>query len=281
MPDQLTLLEVKELTAFPSGSAITYFEERLYLAGDDATEVVVLDTSLGEVERFQIFAGERGARIPKPVKADLESSAVITVGGKKQIWFLGSGSVSPHRDSVFALDPYQKTISPVLFDRFFHELDGQLRQTNIEAAAVVGDQLVVGARGNARHPDNYLLSVDPASGAILVKSKIRLSKQVGISGMDYDETEDRLFLTFSSEETASSYDDGEIGNSFLAILDNGASVLKGGETNIPDLIDLSSISPEFSKEKIEGVAYLRESNQLILLSDDDQGGTRIFRLQVQ
>jgi hypothetical protein len=280
---KLTLTEVQELKDFPSGSAITYFAGYLYVAGDDATEILVLDTGFREVERIRLFEGKSGVRIPKPVKADIESSAVMNVDGRSEIWLFGSGSVSPHRDSVFALNPYRKTVSPIKFDRFYKELKAiRGAEPNIEAATAAGNDLFLATRGNSTNPDNFLLTVSPDNGAILRRSRIRMAEEnLGISGMDYDEKEDRLLITFSSEETASSYDDGKIGNSFLAITGNARSALEKEDFAITTLINLAAISPELNNQKVEGITYLAERNELILVSDDDQGGTKAFRIQLK
>src|SRR5437870_2354775 len=63
------------LNDFPSGSSLEYFNDRLYLGGDDATKLLVLDTNYDRTDSITLFESEL-TRIPKNVKADLEASAI-------------------------------------------------------------------------------------------------------------------------------------------------------------------------------------------------------------
>ena len=59
------LLEVQiRKLDYPSASAIEYFDEKLYVIGDDATIVLVMDTSLNIIDSIPLLYYP-GKRIPK------------------------------------------------------------------------------------------------------------------------------------------------------------------------------------------------------------------------
>ena len=67
-------VQIKKLD-YPSASAIEYFDEKLYVMGDDATNLLVLDTSLNIIDSIPLLSYP-GKRIPKDIKPDLEASAL-------------------------------------------------------------------------------------------------------------------------------------------------------------------------------------------------------------
>ena len=90
---------------YPSGSAICQLNDKFYVMGDDSAEILVLNQDMEETGRIEIFTKGNKMRLPKDTKADVESSVVINYQGKPAVLFLGSGSFSPYRDSMFLFDP--------------------------------------------------------------------------------------------------------------------------------------------------------------------------------
>ncbi len=81
------------LKDFPSGSSLEYYHDRLYLGGDDATKLLILDTGYNRTDSIRLFKSEL-IRIPKDVKADLEASAIITFNNQPNLLMIGSASLS-------------------------------------------------------------------------------------------------------------------------------------------------------------------------------------------
>lgn len=274
-------LDHNEKLNYPSGSTISYLDGRFYIMGDDASDILVLNDQLKEIERIQLFTRGQNVRTPKATKADIESSVVITKEGVKSILFLGSGSLSPHRDKAFLFNPNNKKSITIDLTGFYNQLRANLSQLNIEAATMIGDDLVLGIRANASHPENFfvLSSVDAISPAFKRKILINMPvKGAGISGMDYDQEHDMLFVTFSTENTSDSFLDGAIGESYLAIITDARKQFQKTEFNIPSLTKLANLSPDFSHQKIESVTLVRGKRQLLLVADDDLGETRLFEV---
>lgn len=276
----LCLIHKSEL-AYPSGSTICFMNDLFYIMGDDASEILILNDKLVEVERVPLFPKNENIRIPKATKADIEASVVIRQNGIDCILFLGSGSVSPHRDYAYLFEPESKNIRRIDFSDFYDQLRNQFAHLNIEAATMLGKSLALGIRANRSNPDNYIALAIPGKFTPEFQRKVLLKLPVehtGISGMDYDGERDILFITFSSENTSNSYDDGEIGESYLAIIQEAADQIQKSELYISSLTKLSDLGPEFKFQKVEAVSLTGDNRQLLMVADNDQGNTNLFRI---
>lgn len=270
------------LNNYPSGSTVCYYGGKYVIMGDDAAEVLVLDNDMQELERIEVFPKGKETRLPKDSKADVESSALIDHNGKPAVLFLGSGSHSPHRDSAFILDYEIKQVKRIDFSLFFDELRLEVKDLNIEAAVMLDSNLLLGLRGNTSYPDNYIAMAGFSGLTFKFKRKILIQSSLtnaGISGMEYDKQEDILFITFSSEDTSNSYDDGQIGESYLAFITNAKQALNEEKLVIKDAVALSGLSPEFADQKIESVSLTSDPRRILLVADDDKGNTKIFTLR--
>jgi hypothetical protein len=266
---------------YPSGSTISYLDNRFYIMGDDAAEILLLNDRMDETERIPLFPKGDTNRLPKASKADIEASAIINYEGTDSILFLGSGSLSPHRDSAFLLNPKTKAVRRLDMRGFYDQLRTQLEDLNIEAAASMENNLLIGVRANKRYPDNYLVLAERAGNSYKFQRKIKIAlaiDEAGISGLDHDAKRDVLFITFSTEDTANSYDDGNIGESYLAVLTNAKQLLMGSSLVIPSLTKLTDLHSEFKSQKIESVSLKGDERKLLLVADDDRGNTKLFTL---
>ena len=59
-------IQIKNLDNYPSASSIEYYDGKLYLMGDDATNLLVLDTSLTIVDSIPLLSYAE-KRIPKKI----------------------------------------------------------------------------------------------------------------------------------------------------------------------------------------------------------------------
>lgn len=270
------------LKDYPSGSTVCYYDGKFIIMGDDASEVLVLNAELKEIERIEIFPRAKEMRLPKDSKADVESSVLIDYNGKPAVLFFGSGSHSPYRDSAFLLEYETKQVKRIDTKIFFDELRAEVQDLNIEAATRLGNELLMGLRGNMTYPENYIAVSALNDLSFKFKRKIFIDspfKHAGISGMELDPKADILFITFSSEETSNSYDDGKIGESYLAIISNAQQALQDDELIIDKAITLSELSPEFAGQKIESVSLTNSPRRLLFVADDDLGNTKLFTIR--
>lgn len=286
------LTVIKPLPGYPSGSGLAYHNGRIYITGDDAPFILVLDSLLNAIDSIRIFESSEH-RIAKERKPDTEALAIFKKNNVTALLVVGSGSLTPSRDSCYVVNLPGKEIRRYSLDSFYTTLKNwRFSELNIEGATAIPAGIVLANRGNKSFPKNHLIVVPSAFWEQQATTKIRLIKTgynndtsafSGISGLDYSFTSDQLFLTVSTENTYDSYADGAIGTSYLWIINDFASKKRLRTMNPDKIINLEDIDSRFSGNKIESVCITSENSKekiLILTADDDKGGTVLFRLVV-
>lgn len=285
---QALLTAAIELNDYPSASGIEYSGDKVYVIGDDANSLLILDTVLNITDSVQLFSFP-GKRIPKEVKPDLES---MTIAPDGRLLLFGSGS-SSLRNAGWLIDPDTQKKDSIRLDSFYLRLYASfIYVKNIEGIAALQGSYVLSNRGNKAFKKNYLIFTDnnfwdhqaeAKISTVLVNFNSNDSFFSGISGLAYSSQSDALLLTFSTEDTRNAIDDGAIGKSYLGII-NDISAKKKEDTIEPDkIIELYEIDPRFKGHKIESVCILKETDkalQLLLAADNDNGSSTLFRLAV-
>ena len=282
------LTEIKILNDYPSASGVEYFRKKIYIIGDDANNLLILDSNLNVTDSIQLYSFPE-KRIPKTVKADLES---MTIGPNGLLLLLGSGSFVPYRNGGWLIDPKTKQKDSIRFSNLYSLITAftGIKEINVEGAAYIPGYLVLVNRGNKNHPQNHLLFIrqkypDPQIQAIH-SSLIGYSDSTtfkGVSGLVYSAKSDMLICTVSTEDTRNSMDDGAIGKSYLWIVKNFSAKKKWRAINPDKIIDLDNTDSRFKGQKIESVCILKETRKnlsLLLAADNDNGSSTIFRLTV-
>ncbi|PSL43096.1 hypothetical protein CLV51_10990 [Chitinophaga niastensis] len=293
MKADITLLHSLLLPGFPSGSAIEYHEGNIYLIGDDACDILVLDTAYNKVTAIPLFdAPEK--RIPKTEKADFEASVIVNLSGKTYLMVLGSAATEKRKKLILvplleaAYTPFLTAAYP---DEFIQQLSKKgIHELNIEGATAIHDALVLSNRGNETHPVNHLIFTTPdfwqqGAGKVMFVVPLTLLTSTpvftGVSELCYVGEKDLLLLSLSSEATTNAYDDGAIGDSYIGWINGISQKLHLPTLALDGLINLPAISDDFKGEKIEGLCLERISgNELLLhlVSDNDSGESRLFKV---
>jgi hypothetical protein len=296
MTPELKLLKSHVLPDFPSGSSINYHQGKLYLVGDDAKNILILDKDYQPID-FKNLIDFPGKRIPKPVKLDLESSTFITLHSLEYFLILGSAS-TPNREMVILIphsgSSLDMTQSQTVNDkRFMDQLKSKgLAEINIEGVTIIHHQLILANRCNLKNPTNHLVVTDldfwkdDASVKISV-SPIQLpeinSIPLGVSELCYEPLTDTLFMTLTSESTNNAYDDGAIGDSYLAWIKNSKSKIHNQPVLVDHIVNLSQVHVGFKNQKMEGLCVESIENQVFILhlvSDNDGGESVLFKLRL-
>ena len=282
-------VEIKKLE-YPSASAVEYLDGKLYVMGDDAVQMIILDTNLTIIDSIPLFSYPEN-RMPKATKPDIESLLLLRDSSK--LLLLSSGSLSPYRDTAWILDPVTKQKSAISLIHYFQYLKTRgLNEINIEGAASLnGSGFVYANRGHLDWPKNYLIFAShlflPEAGdnAIMpVRSGIDSTVFQGISGLSYASVSDELIMTVSTEATRSSFEDGAIGKSYIWIIKNVKAIKEPRELKPDTVIDLDSLDSNFKGQKIESATIInetKESIRLILVADNDDGSSTIFKFSLQ
>jgi hypothetical protein len=281
------LKEIKKLDHYPSGSGIEYFNNQFYVIGDDANELLILDSNLNPLDSINLYSFEE-KRIPKKLKADLEA---ITITKDNKLLIVGSGSLSPYRNTAWLIDPITKQKDSIRLDTFYQRLiPNGIQEINIEGICSIPGSIILTNRGSKGYPKNHLILTsddfwtDQANAPIfliLVGSSTDSSLFNGVSGLAYSKQSDRLILTISTEDTRNNMDDGAIGKSYLWIIENITSKKKWKAVNPDKIIDLEDLDPKFKGQKIESVCITKETKNflhLVLAADNDDGSSSLFKL---
>jgi hypothetical protein len=284
------LEEVKKLETYPSASGIEYFNDQFYIIGDDACNLLVLDSNFSPIDSINLYSFTE-KRIPKTVKADLEA---ITITNDKKILVVGSGSLSPYRNIAWLIDPISKQKDSIRLDTFYQRLKPNgLGEINIEGVCTIPGSIILTNRGSKGYPRNHLIFTSedfwkhqgnaPIS---LVLAGYNSDSTVfnGVSGITYAKKSDQLILTVSTEDTRNTMNDGAIGKSYLWIIKNISAKKKWKAINPDRVIDLGSIDPRFKGQKIESVCVMKETKDLfdlVLAADNDDGSSTIFRMMIK
>jgi len=290
---KVKLLGIKELKDFPSGSAIEYFDEKVYLAGDDAKEVLVMNKRWKELSRIPLFISE-DERLAKAIKPDLEASTLIEVNKIPRLLLLGSGSEAQFRNKAVLVNLDDNTHEEFDTKVFYNRIkEAGIQSLNIESAAIVLGEMIMSSRGNSSFPENYAIVTShefwkDEQRAPLSVLRFELpekpKKFIGVSGMTYSSLNDWLILTFSTEETPNAMDDGPIGDSYLGIAENAASKMTRKKIKVNHLINLAEADEKFKGHKIESVCIQSEKSDQLkiqMVADNDKGVSYLFKARVK
>lgn len=291
--DAVSLRQAKLLGTYPSGSALAFFNGRLFLMGDDATNMLLLDEDLNVRDSIQVIDTTL-QRLPKKIKQDFEGMAVLGYRKDVSLLLVGSGSLAPYRNYCATIDPLTKRKTFYDLTLFYQRLkENGIAEINMEGATALPGGLMLASRGNKSYPWNHLIFTDksfftnPDSAqfrTLRVGANTDTTSFRGVSGLDYAAASDKLLLTVSTENTYNSYSDGSIGKSYLWIIDDITSRKRISHINPDRIIDLESIDARFKGHKIESVCIIKETRSHLLLAlaaDDDKGQTLLFRVQVK
>jgi hypothetical protein len=288
----ISLIKKVVLKDFPSGSSIEFHDNQIFLIGDDANYISILDQNYNPVDSITLFSGA-DKRIPKHKKLDLECSGLLKSGEKTKLLVFGSAA-TPTREVVLeiSLDTshHLSTINTAVFTARLKQAG--IKEVNLEGAAIVKDVLVLANRANESNTINNFITTNTqfynnqATSTITI-SEIEIPRHknvTGISGLAYVPENDMLLYTASTELTGNAYDDGEIGDSYLGWIKNISTKLKAPKITTDGMINLATVDREISAEKIESICVEEYKDGIFyihLTSDNDKGETGLFKLKLE
>ena len=287
-PDkELPDLQIKKLD-YPSASAIEYHDGKLYLMGDDATKLLVLDTDLTTVDSIPLISYPEN-RMPKNIKPDLEASALKA----DTLYLFGSGSLPPYRNFAWKFNLKTKNNESLNLEPLFLKAkDLGVKQINIEGACFVAGKLILTNRGNKGYPHNHLIITDEkllendSSFQVFIipfAPQKDTASFKGISGLCYASESDQLIITISTEDTRNTHEDGAIGKSYLWIINDISTKITGRTLGTKRVIDLEYLDSRFKGQKIESATVIKETDKLIhlaLVAENDDGKSTVFKMSI-
>lgn len=288
--DNSVLTNVIHFPAYPSASGIEYYNNKFFIIGDDATQLLILDSNLTTSDSMRLYDGIE-KKLPKEIKSDLESASLTD---DNRLLILGSGSKAPYRFKGWLIDPNKKSKDSLQLDTFYQRLAlNGIKELNIEGATAIPGHFVLSSRGNKGYRKNHLIITDNRFwekqsqcniNTMLSGINTDSSTFSGISGMAFSGKSDLLILSVSTEDTHNTIDDGAIGKSYLWFISNFSSKRRWKAVNPTKVIDLSTIDPRFKGQKIESVCITKETSDflhLVLAADNDNGSSTLFKVIIQ
>ncbi len=274
---------------YASGSAIAFRENKIYLMGDDMNYLLSLDKSLAVVDSI-LLEDSAKYQIPKPLKQDIEAATFLN--NSDNLLMLGSGSLSPHRNSCWLVNTTTKDKQTISLETFYNRIKASgITELNIEGLTSVKDHLILSNRGNKGLPYNHLIITAADFYQQQVEApitKIELQNPStnfsGVSGLEYSSKHDMLLLSVSTEETYDTHADGAIGKSYLWIIHSFSTKLHQQQLKPDRIIDLTSLGSQFKDQKIESVCILSETTkelELVFVADNDNGSSTLFKVSLK
>lgn len=293
---KLTLTDFKELNTFPTGSRIEFHDEKVFLVGEDAQEVLVMNKRWKELERIPLFESTE-ARIPKATKSGLEATTVVIVNSIPRLLILGSGTgeENPNKAILLDLDSYLK-------DEFdmtvFYERVKTVGITDLHiasAATLEEGHIILGNRGSKQNPDNHLIitkntfwkhQADAELEILPIKfpGKDNKWRNAVISGLTYSALNDWLVFTASIEDTNITNDNGIIGDSYLGIIENASRKIGRKDMKVNEIITLRESEKALKGYKIESLCIQSEKSErlkLQLVADNNDGVSCLFKVRLK
>lgn len=270
------------LHQIPGISSLAWTPEGLYVLADNIPLLYRLDAE-GEIKQRISLDPERPdpamiGTMPKPLKPDFEASTLSPDGC--ELWIYGSGSLAGSREQSLCVELASGKLRPRSMAPAYRALAAAIAgEVNIEGAAWIGKALLLANRGHTGQALNQLVWLAPEQAHLeaLQTLSLPVAAFAGISGLDYDPAQDRLWFTASTEATASVYDDGAIGDSYLGWIDRFADRRSEPALTPDGLINLSRLDPAFAGQKIEGLALAPD--RIWLGADNDGGHAFLFALK--
>ncbi len=281
--------------AVSSGSGLAYYNNAAYLVGDDASYIAELpNADTGLSTRIPLQTTASFDRMAKAVKQDLEAALVGTIGNISYLFTFPSGSLSPYRDTMYAINVESKIVSFTcslfpLYKAIKLKADLNDHQFNIEGAALVGDKLFLFNRGNnmviiiawtdfAQYVQNPKDAI-PNFNLQKISLPVINNYTVGISGACAINNNEMLF-TASLEETHDNIADGAIKGSYIGVL----RINDKDKISLVALQQFKDVEGNIILDKLESIEIIKQQGnnlKALAIADNDDGKSKLFYLDIE
>jgi hypothetical protein len=270
---------VLALHALPGISSLHWSPEGLWLLADNVDGLYLLDLNTFALSpRVALRPNGDFAEIPKAHKSDFEASAWI----ENQLWIFGSGSHSGSlgetRNGLVKVDlHHHQTVEISSLSPVYSQITAKGLELNIEGATAFAGEVLLANRGHLGQPVNYLIRIQAEQVLGLQRLDLPAETFAGISALEYEAGTDRLWFTATTELTGSVYEDGQIGDSYLGMVEHYTQLKNESELKPSQWFNLSQLDARFIGQKIEGLALA--PGKLYLGSDNDGAAPSLFVLE--
>jgi hypothetical protein len=284
---KIKLLKKTHLADYPSASSLEFYQDKIYVVGDDAPSVWVLNNEHQFLDSIELFPSKL-KRLDKTTKPDLESSTIIKTESITYLVCFSSFSTNSRNKIVYISLDKGKQTKKILDYNYKNQ---ELAELNIEGATAYKGRVLLSNRANTTHKDNNLILTSISSQGLntnndtIIRINLpKLKKVIGISSISYLQEKDILLFTASTEDTPNAYTDGTIGTSYIGIIKNFSKKIDNGSVKVEKLLPVTKYLKEEAAQKIEAltVEKLDGKNAIIhLAADNDNGESTLFKLRLR
>jgi len=220
-----------------AASGLVQKDGNFYVVSDD--ELSLVNFTLGSKgEVIRIFEGtlpdDHKAR--KKQKPDLESLVMLTDGS---VLCVPSGS-KPNRIRGAIVHP-DKNVEELSFGNIFGELLRRFPELNIEGAVLYQDMIRLFQRGNGKRHQNAVIDLklsdflsDQFTSLNVIDVKLGTLNAIPLSFTDASFSQGLFWFLAVSENSESTYLDGEFSGAIIGALDLEGNILFQEEIDIPE-----------------------------------------------
>ncbi len=241
-----------------SASGLLFNNNQLYIISDNSTFLYEYDIETDKLKKIALV-GNPQENIPKKDKPDFE--AITNKDGILHL--IGSGS-TPFRNCSYTYNPVNMVVEKTNLENYFNEIKSQTgindEEFNIEGMLFHENKQFVFQRGNGLNSKNGIIAVEGSienPKAHFILFNLPQIKNVTTTFTDAVLADSKIFFLAAAEDTASTYNDGQILGSIIGTID-----LK--EMKLTDYLQISN------KHKFEGLAFYKKTPSQIefLLCED-------------
>lgn len=279
---KIKLLGSKAIVDFPAGSSIEYFDEKIYIAGEDAKDILIMNKRWKGLSRIPLL--NINASTEKSLKPDLQASTIIEVNKIPRILLLGSGNETQTINEALLLNLDDETREEFDTKPFYTRIkESGLTSLNIRSAAIVLGELIIGHRGKT-NTDNraiitslYFWKDEKQAPLSILKFELppTTTKAIGLSGMAYASQNDWLLVTFTTESGR---------NSYIGIVENAATKMTRKKIKINDLVDIAEGDDRLKGYLVESFCIQSEKQgqvKIHLLAKNKSGAAQLFKVRLR
>lgn len=294
----ITILDRQSLSGIGALSGLACLDDDIYFVGDDVRYLLKTNrnnqiSAQTVFEKLPLF--EQLVHIPlvplsKAEKPDFEALTCIELNGQQKLLIVGSGSTE-NRKQALLYNPANHQIRTLINAVDYNFLAKNPALTggadlNIEAVCSNNQNLYIFQRGNINRHHGVLVFdlTQIQEGKSLEKSLVNaLSLQLpdidgsasGISDACFLKERSLIVATAAVEQTANTYDDGEVLGSFIVLLSPDGKILD------TQLIQDDNGQP--LPIKVEGITRLKSTvngDVFLLVTDSDGGDSEVLTVLV-
>jgi len=252
--EKLQLSFLFKIIGLGSASGLIYHNNTILAIGDNSTYLYEYHIDSAKLDRYPLVENAK-ENIPKKQKQDLEAITKY----QDSLYIFGSGS-KENRTKILQVDATSKKVLAAndvsdlyLALQSFGEIKSE--DFNLEGAIYNGENWFLFNRGNGKTNKNVVFTItgkNLTTDFRILSNAYKLPKIKGIRSSFTDAilVEDKIYFLATSENTESTYDDGEILGSIIGRIDSKT-------------MKLDFIKKIEGKYKLEGITLFQKNQDSI------------------